>query len=48
MALKNYVMDELLDINTTLKQFNSITTIDKGKEQVESEIVKRRNQLTPK
>ena len=48
MALKNYVMDELLDINKTLKQFNSITTIDKGKERVESEIVKRRNQLTSK
>ena len=41
-------MDELLNINTTLKQFNSITTIDKRKERVESEIVKRRNQLTPK
>ena len=33
-------MDELLDINTTLKYFNSITTIEKGKERVESAIVK--------
>ena len=30
MALKNYVIDELLYINTMLKHFNSITTIDKS------------------